>query len=78
MLKSKNHYYGKSEGERRKQVAKDDLKRFFYRNETNFYFEKYVNKTKQTFHVLNNYNVPLYEEEKVRKLLDNIHFPNNT
>ena len=32
---------------------------------------------KQTFNVLDNYNVPLYEEEKVSQLLENINSPNN-
>ena len=31
---------------------------------------------KQTFNVLDNYNVPLYEEETFRQLLDNINSPN--
>ena len=58
-------------------MAKDDLKSLFYRNETNFSFKKYVTKMKQTFNVLDNYNVTLYEEYKVRQLLDNINGPNN-
>ena len=53
-------------------MDKDDLKMLFYRNETTFYFEKYVTKMKQTFNVLENYKVPLYEEDKVRQLLNNI------
>ena len=48
MLTLQNHYDGKSECKRRKQVAKDDLKRLFYRNETTFSFEKYITKIKQT------------------------------
>ena len=32
---------------------------------------------KQIFNVLENYNIPLYEEDKVRQLLDDIHFQNN-
>ena len=58
-------------------MAKDDLKRLFYSNETTYFFEKYVTKTKQTFNLIDNYNVPLYDEEKFRQLLDNINFPNN-
>ena len=75
MMALKNHYYGKSQGERRKQMAKDDIKRLFYRNETTFYFQKYVTKMRQTFNVLYNYNVPLYEEDKARQLLHNINIP---
>ena len=40
MLALNNHYDGKSKGECRKHVAKDDLKRLFYRNKTTFSFEK--------------------------------------
>ena len=56
-------------------MAKDDLKRLFYRNETTFSLDKYVTKMKQTFNVLDNYNVPLYEEDKVGQILDNINCP---
>ena len=77
MLELQNHYDGKLEGERRKHMAKDDLKGLFYRNETNLSFEKYVIKMKQTFNVLENYNVPLFEEDKVSQLLDKINCPNN-
>ena len=76
MLAFQNHYVGKSEGERGKQVVKDDLKRLFYRNKTTFYFENYLTKINQTFNMLENCNVPLYEEDKVKQLLDHINFPN--
>ena len=58
-------------------MVKDVLKRLFYRNKTTLSFKKYVTNTKQTFNVIENYNVPLYEEDKVRQLLDNINTPNN-
>ena len=60
MLEFQNNYYGKSVGEHRKRVAKDNPKRLFYRNKTTFSFEKYATKMKQTFNFLDNYNVPLY------------------
>ena len=47
-------------------MVKDVLKRLFYRNKTTLSFKKYVTNTKQTFNVIENYNVPLYEEDKVR------------
>ena len=75
MMEFQNHDYGKSEGETRKQVAQEDLKIIFYRKKTTFYFDKYVTKTKQKFDAMENYNVPLYEEDKVRQLLDNINCP---
>ena len=56
-------------------MAKDDLRRLFYRNKTTFSFKKYITKMKQKMNVLDHYNVPLYEEDKVRQLLDNINFP---
>ena len=75
MLALQNNYDVKSEGEHRKQGAKDDRKRPFYRNETTFSFEKYVTNMKQTFNVLEYYNIPIYEEDKVRKFLGNINDP---
>ena len=32
---------------------------------------------KQTYNFLNNCNFPLFEEDKVRQLMDNINSPNN-
>ena len=61
----------------RRQVSKEDIKRLFYRNETTFSFKKYVTNMKQTFNVIENYNVPLYDEDKFRQLLDKINFLNN-
>ena len=58
-------------------MDKNDLKRLFYRNESTFPFKKYVTNTKQKLNVYENYNVPVYEEDKVRQLLENINFPNN-
>ena len=57
-------------------MAKDYIKRLFYRKETNFSFEKYVTKNNQTFNVIENYIATIYEEDKVRQLLDNINSPN--
>ena len=58
-------------------MDKDDLKRLFYSNEITFSFDKYITKMKQTFNVIYTYNVTLYENDKVRQLLDYINFPNN-
>ena len=54
------HYYGTSEGARRKQVAIADLKKIFYKNDTTFIFEKYFTKLKGVLNVLGEYGVPLY------------------
>ena len=51
------------------KVDKNDLKSLFYRDETTFSFEKYVTKTKTKFYVLENYNVPLYEEDNIKEIL---------
>ena len=70
------HYDGTSEGSRRKQVARADLKKIFYKNETTFIFGKYVTKLKGVFNVLGKYGVPLYEDQMVEHLQDQIISPN--
>ena len=70
------HYDGTSEGARRKQVARVDLKKIFYKNETTFTFEKYVTNLKGIFNVLEGYGVPLYEDHMVEHLIDRIISPN--
>ena len=47
MQELQSHYDGKSEGPRRKQVARVDLKQIFYKNETTLTFEKYFTKLKE-------------------------------
>ena len=64
-----------SEGAQRRQVARDDLKKI-YKNETTFTFEKYVTKLKGLFNMLEKYGVPLYEEQMVEHLIDEIVSPN--
>ena len=56
-------------------VAKADLIKLFYRNESTFSFEKYVTKLLEIFNVHQTYNVPLYEKDKVDYLLDKINCP---
>ena len=46
------HYDGTSEGAQRNLVAKTDLKKIFYNNETTLTFETYVIKLKGFFNVL--------------------------
>ena len=70
------HYDGTSEGARRKQVARADLKKILYENETTFTFEKFVTNFKGILNVLEKYGVPLYEEHMVEYLLDHIMSPN--
>jgi hypothetical protein len=66
------HYDGDAEAEKRKEAARADLKVLFYRNEASFPFEKYLNRLKKCFDVLEKYSVPYYEEDKVKLLLDRI------
>lgn len=77
MMALQEYYDGESEGERRKQVARADLEKLFYRNESTFSFEKYVTKLQHIFNVLKQYKVPVYEEEQVNYLLDKINCPND-
>ena len=46
------HYDSTSEGARRKQVSRAELKIIFYMNESNFTVEKYVTKLKEIVNVL--------------------------
>jgi hypothetical protein len=66
------HYDGDAEAEKRKQAAKSDLQSLFYRHEAAFSFEKYINRLKKCFDILEKYQVPYYEEDKVKLLLDRI------
>ena len=59
-----------------KQVARSDLNKIFYKNETNFTFDKYVTKLKGMFNVLDKYGVSLYEDHMKEHLLDQIISPN--
>ena len=70
------HCDGTSEGERRKQFSREYLKKIFYNNETTFTYEKYVTNLKGIFNVLEKYGVPIYEEQMVEHLLDQIMSPN--
>jgi hypothetical protein len=63
---------GDAESEKRKQAAKSDLQLLYYRHEADFPFEKYINCMKKCFDVLEKYQVPYYEEDKVKLLLDKI------
>ena len=54
MQELQDHYDGKSEESRRKQVSRADLKNIFYKNETTFTFKKYFTKLKGIFNVLKN------------------------
>jgi hypothetical protein len=67
-----SHYDGDAEAEKRKRAAKSDLQSLYYRHEAAFLFEKYINRMKKCFDVLDKYQVQYYEEDKVKLLLDKI------
>ena len=56
-----DNYYVTPQGAQRKKVDRYDLKKIFYKNETNFTFENYVTKLKGIFNVLDKYGVLIYE-----------------
>ena len=76
MQELQDNYDSTSEGARRKQVDKADLKNIFYNNETTFTFEKYVTKLKGVLNVLEKYGVMVYENQMVDHLLEQIMSPN--
>ena len=59
------HYDGMSEGAQRKKASRVDLKNIFYKNETDFTFDKYVTKLKGIFNVLDKYCVMIYKAQMV-------------
>ena len=67
-----DHYDGPSEGTQGKQFDRSDLKKLFYKNETIFTFDKYVTEIKGIFNVLEKYGVPIYEDQMMENLLDQL------
>jgi hypothetical protein len=61
-----------AKSEKQMQAAKSNLQSLYYCHEAAFPFEKYVNHMKKCFDVLEKYQVPYYEEDKVKLLLDKI------
>ena len=70
------HYDCTSQGAWRKQVARANTYEVFYKTDNNFTFEKYVTKLKGVFNVSEKYGVPLYKEQMVKHILDQIMSPN--
>ena len=69
------YYDGTSEVARRKFFSGANLKKNFYKNGTNFTFEKYVTKLKGIFNVLEKYGVTLYEDQMVENIIYQIMSP---
>ena len=76
MQELQSHYDRTQKDTRKKQVAKADLKKIFYKNETNFTLEKYVTKLKGVFNVLDIYGITLYENQMKEHIIDQIMSPN--
>jgi len=72
MIALQEHYNGSAEGERRLNITRADLKELFFKRQDTFPFEKYVSRLKECYNTLEELEVPEYETEKVRTLLDHI------
>jgi hypothetical protein len=72
MSNLQTHYDGKAEGERRRNVAVSDLTSVFYKHESTFPFNTFINRLKKCFDTLEECGVPKHETEKVELLLDKI------
>jgi len=64
------HYDGPDESKRRKEEARDKLKTIYYKHEGTFTFEKFVTNLYDAFQILEKYEEPLYEQEKLRLLFN--------
>ena len=64
------HYDGPDESKRRKEEARAKLKTIYYKHEGTFTFEKIVTNLYDTFQILEKYEEPLYEQEKLRLLFN--------
>jgi len=62
------HYDGVDEGKRRVEEARARISSVFYKHEATFSFEKFATTLYDSFQILDKYNKPLYEDEKLRLL----------
>ena len=62
------HYDGPDESKRRKEEARAKIKSIYYKHESTFTFEKFVTNLYDAFQILEKYEEPLYEQEKLRLL----------
>jgi len=69
-MKALQLHYDRPDGsKRRKEEARSKLKTVYYKHEGIFTFKKFVTKLYDAFQILEKYGEPLYEEEKLRLLL---------
>ena len=72
----RQHYDGPGETRRQLAKAKADLKVIHYKNEQSLPFETYIHKLNEVFFVFGKAKQPVYEEQKVGYMLDNINTSN--
>jgi hypothetical protein len=70
------HYDGPAEGDKRVAVARSNISKTFYKNETTFSFEKYSTRLKKSFDMLRQYGQPKSHKEEVEILLNQINTNN--
>ena len=68
----RQHYDRPGETRRQLAKAKTDLKVIHYKNEQSLAFETYIHKLNEVFFVFGKAKQPVYEEQKVSYMLDNI------
>ena len=66
----RKHYDGVDEAKKRVLESKAQIKYIFYKHEFSFSFEKFITALQKHFKVLERYNIPMYENEKVKLLFD--------
>ncbi|GFH48949.1 hypothetical protein CTEN210_05425 [Chaetoceros tenuissimus] len=77
MQSLRNHYDGPDQAKARIDVARASIEKLFYRNENIFSFESYSTQMKKNYDVLEKYNQPEYEANKIDTFLKGIRNENN-
>ena len=70
MVALRSHYDGTDEAKKRVLESKAQIKYIFYKHEFSFSFEKFITALQKHFKILERYDVPMYEEEKVELLFE--------
>ncbi|GFH50448.1 hypothetical protein CTEN210_06924 [Chaetoceros tenuissimus] len=77
MQSLQNHYNGPDQAKAMIDVARASIEKLFYRNENMFSFESYSTQMKKNYDVLEKYNQPEYEANKIDTFLKGIRNENN-
>ena len=72
MQSLRNHYDGPDQAKARIDVARASIEKLFYKNENIFSFESYSTQMKRNYDVLEKYNQPEYEANKIDTFLKGI------